>query len=138
MATESLQSLLDKAILDGVAPGLSAVAFTRSSLIAEAASGVSDVSTNSPLQLDTTISFASASKSIVSLLVLILAEKIKIDFDSHEELVKIVPELGKDWDGTKLWTLFDGKDENGEYKFKEATVGMYVELSSSFDRKSSS
>jgi hypothetical protein len=58
------------------------------------------------------------------LIVLILVEKHKFDLDSHEELVKIIPELGKDWPGTRIWSIIDGKDENGEYKYREAKVGM--------------
>lgn len=123
LSTE-LHSLLQEAVASGAAPGLSAVAFTHDGVVAEAAAGVKDLVSQQPMELDTTLWFASASKIAVSLLTLVLAERHNVDLDSHEALVTIVPELGIDWKGTKSWTLFDGKDEEGGYKFREATVGM--------------
>lgn len=116
----SLEALLSSAVKRGVAPGLSAIAFDRAGTFAEAATGVADVSTQAPVTLDTVVWFASTSKLAVSLLTLIAAERFDFDIDSHEQLVKLVPELGKDWKGTKAWTLFDGTDEKGEWKYKPA------------------
>ncbi|GAA6000617.1 hypothetical protein JCM10207_004578 [Rhodosporidiobolus poonsookiae] len=120
----SLKTLLDDAIADGAAPGLVACAFTRDGTFASAASGVSAVESKAPMTLDTTVWLASASKPVVSLAALSLIEKEGFDLDSHNELVKVIPELGKDWPETKLWTLFDGKDDNGEWKFKQARKGI--------------
>ncbi|GAA5827756.1 hypothetical protein JCM5353_002296 [Sporobolomyces roseus] len=39
-------------------------------------------------------------------------------------MVKVIPELGKDWPGTRIWKIIDGKDENGEYKYRDAKVGI--------------
>ncbi|GAA6000657.1 hypothetical protein JCM10207_004596 [Rhodosporidiobolus poonsookiae] len=120
----SLKTLLDDAIADGAAAGLVACAFTRDGTFASAASGVSAVESKAPMTLDTTVWLASASKPVVSLAALSIIEKEGFDLDSHEELVKVIPELGKDWPETKLWTLFDGKDDNGEWKFKQARKGI--------------
>lgn len=126
MSSASLQSLLEAAVARGAAPGLAAVAFNRDGAFAQAATGERSVNTHKPLTLDTVFWLASTSKTLVSLAALILAEKHAFDLDSHDDLVKIVPELGKDYPGTKVWDLFDGKDDEGNWKFKKAKVGMCV------------
>ncbi|GAA6044112.1 hypothetical protein JCM8097_003215 [Rhodosporidiobolus ruineniae] len=121
---DALQTLLDNAISSGIAPGLVAVAFNRTGAFASAASGISSPVTKAPMELDTTLWFASASKILVSLAALVVVDKEGFDLDSHDELVKLVPELGKDFPGSRLWKIFDGKDENGEFKFREAQKGI--------------
>lgn len=113
----SLESLLAAGVERKAAPGLAAVAFNRDGIFAQAATG--DDGTGRPLSLDTIVWIASSGKLPVSLLTLIACEDKGFDIDSHEKLVKICPELGKDYDG-KVYTLFDGKDENGEWKFRKA------------------
>ncbi|GAA6000619.1 hypothetical protein JCM10207_004579 [Rhodosporidiobolus poonsookiae] len=123
-ASASLQSLLDAAIAEGAAPGLVACAFDRTSTFASASAGVSSVKTGARMTLDTSVWLFSASKTLVSLAALAIVEKEGFNLDSHEELVKVVPELGKDWPDTRLWTLFDGKDDKGEWRFNQATKGI--------------
>ncbi|GAA6000647.1 hypothetical protein JCM10207_004592 [Rhodosporidiobolus poonsookiae] len=120
----SLRTLLDAAVSDGAAPGLVACAFTRNGTFASSASGVSSVESKAPMTLDTAVWLASSSKPTVSLAALSIIEKEGFDLDSHDELVKVIPELGKDWPGTHVWTLYDGKDDKGEWKFKQATKGI--------------
>lgn len=60
---------------------------------------------------------------MTSLATLILVEKTAFDIDSHEALAEIVPEL-KNTPDNPVWKIFDGKDAEGNYKFKQATVGM--------------
>ncbi|GAA5902033.1 serine hydrolase domain-containing protein [Sporobolomyces salmoneus] len=122
--SKSIQKLLDDAVSKGTAPGLVATVFNKD-ILASAQSGVASIKDKSQkFTLDTIIWPASAAKPFVSLLVLILVEKNGIDLDSHEELVKFLPELGKDWPGTRIWKVIDGKDENGEYKYRDAKVGI--------------
>lgn len=116
----SLETLLSAAVDRKIAPGLSAVAFDRQGVFAQAATGIADVETKKPVTLDTVVWFASTSKLAVSLLTLRVAEKHNFDIDSHEQLVERVPELGKDWKGSKVYNLFDGKDEKGDWKYKKA------------------
>ncbi|GAA5884854.1 hypothetical protein JCM6882_007125 [Rhodosporidiobolus microsporus] len=123
-ATQSLKAFLERAVARGAAPGLSAVAFNRTSAFASAATGVASLQTNAPLTLDTSLWFASASKSVISLAVLSLVERHGFDLDSHKDLVKLIPELGKDYPGSQLWKIFDGKDGNGGYKYREAEKGI--------------
>ncbi|GAA6000615.1 hypothetical protein JCM10207_004577 [Rhodosporidiobolus poonsookiae] len=120
----SLQALLERAIASGAAPGLTACAFTRHGTFATAVAGVASVETGAPMTTDTTLWLGSAGKTVVSLAALALVEKEGFVLDSHEELVKVVPELGKDWPGTKIWSIFDGKDDKGGYKLKPASVGI--------------
>ncbi|GAA6038557.1 hypothetical protein JCM8097_004629 [Rhodosporidiobolus ruineniae] len=122
-ASASLQSL-DRAIASGAAPGLVAVAFDHERNFAAAASGVSSVKTQAPMTTDSVLWFASAGKILVSLAALVLVERDSFDLDSHEELVKVVPELGKGYPGSRVWELFDGKDENGAWRFKQAQKGI--------------
>ena len=117
--SKSLESLLAAAVERNVAPGLSAIAFNREGVVAAAATGHDG--TGKDLSLDTIIWVASCGKLGVSLLTLIVCEKFGVDIDSHEELVKFVPELGKDHEGSKVYTLFDGKDEEGNWKFRPAS-----------------
>jgi methyl acetate hydrolase len=116
----SLEVLLAAAVERKAAPGLSAVAFDRRGVFAQAATGIADVETKKPVTLDTTVWLASTSKLAVSLLTLRVAEKHNFDIDSHEQLVKLVPELGRDRKGSRVYDLFDGKDEKGEWKFKKS------------------
>jgi hypothetical protein len=67
------------------------------------------------------IFFKAAS---ITLGAVILADQHKVDLDSHEALVEIVPELGRHFPGTRLWDIVDGKDASGEWKFRKAEVGM--------------
>ncbi|GAA5860618.1 hypothetical protein JCM1840_000319 [Sporobolomyces johnsonii] len=122
--SSALQTFLDEAVAGGAAPGLVAAVFNQKETIATAESGFSSIVTKEPLTLDTTIWPASAAKPFVSLAVLQLVERSGFDLDSHEELVKVLPELGKDFPGSKVWKIFDGKNENGEWKYKDATVGI--------------
>ncbi|GAA6038571.1 hypothetical protein JCM8097_004637 [Rhodosporidiobolus ruineniae] len=122
--SDSLQALLDRAIARGAAPGLVACAFDRNGTFASAASGTSSIETGSAMSINTTIWLASTSKTLVSLAALVLVERDGFDLDSHEELVKVVPELGKGYPGSRVWELFDGKDENGEWRFKQAQKGI--------------
>ncbi|GAA5870948.1 hypothetical protein JCM16303_001641 [Sporobolomyces ruberrimus] len=124
--SKSIQSLLDKAVLSGTAPGLAAIVFDKETdVLASAHAGSVGVKNKDhKLDLDTIIWPASAGKPFVSLLALILVEKHGISLDSHEELVKILPELGKDFPGTRIWKIIDGKDENGEYTYRDAKVGI--------------
>ncbi|GAA6004012.1 serine hydrolase domain-containing protein [Rhodotorula paludigena] len=124
MSSASLQSLLEAAVARGAAPGLAAVAFNRDGAFAQAATGETSVNTHKRLTLDTVFWLASTSKTLVSLAALILAEKHAFDLDSHDDLVNTVPELAKDYPGTKVWDLFDGKDDEGNWKFKKAKVGI--------------
>lgn len=120
-----LKTLLDDLVSQGTAPGLVAVAFDRKGAFASAAAGNKDTtSTSQPMTVDSIFWLASASKAAVSFVTLQLAEKHHIDLDSHEQLCKVVPELGKGWEGSQVWQLFDGKGEKGEWKFKEAKEGM--------------
>lgn len=116
--SKSLESLLAAAVERKAAPGLSAVAFNRDGIFAQAATG--DDGTGKALTLDTILWIASSGKLAVSLLTLIACEKHSLDIDSHDDLVKLVPELGKDHEGSKVYTIFDGKDEKGEWKFRKA------------------
>lgn len=120
-----LKAFLDNLVTQGTAPGLVAVAFDRKGVFASAAAGNKDsTSTSQPMTVDSIIWLASASKAAVSFVTLQLAEKHHINLDSHKELCNVVPEFGKGWKGSQLWKLFDGKDEKGEWKFKEAKEGM--------------
>jgi len=120
-----LKTLLEDLVSQGTAPGLVAVAFDRKGSFATAAAGNKDsTSTSQPMTVDSVFWLASASKAAVSLATLQLAEKHHVDLDSHEQLCKVVPELGQGWEGSQVWRLFDGKDEMGEWKFKEANEGM--------------
>ncbi|GAA6038555.1 hypothetical protein JCM8097_004628 [Rhodosporidiobolus ruineniae] len=76
------------------------------------------------MKTDTTLFYASAGKILVSLAALVLVERDGFDLDSHEELAKVVPEIGKGYPGSRVWELFDGKDEKGEWRFKEAEKGI--------------
>ena len=125
--SNAIQKLLDDAVARGVAPGLVAAVSNSRETFASACSGVVGVAEGKKDQkfnLDTIVWPASAAKFMVSLIVLIIVEREKFDLDSHEELVKVIPELGKDWPGTRIWKIIDGEDENGEYKYRDAKVGM--------------
>ena len=50
---EALQSLLDEAIRDSLAPGLAAILFTRDQILAEACAGVTDNATGAKWTFDT-------------------------------------------------------------------------------------
>lgn len=89
----SLQTFLDARIASKAAPGLIAVAFDRSGVIASASAGVSNLDTNAPMKEDSVLWMASMSKSVSSVAALMLVEKHNFDIDSHDELAKIVPEL---------------------------------------------
>lgn len=52
-------------------------------------------------------------------------EKHKFDLDSHDELIKILPELKLN-NGRPVSKLFAGKNEDGTIKLRDAKVG-YVE-----------
>ncbi|GAA6063346.1 hypothetical protein JCM10212_004367 [Sporobolomyces blumeae] len=121
----SIQRLLDEAVSRKVAPGLVATVFDDKDAIATACAGSSSLSSpDAKLTLDTVMWPASGGKPLVSLLALQLVEKHGFDVDSHAELVEVLPELGKDWPGTRIWQIIDGKDENGEYTYREAKVGI--------------
>jgi methyl acetate hydrolase len=120
-----LKTLLDDLVSQGTAPGLVAVAFDRKGSFATAAAGNKDsTSTTQPMTVDSIFCLASASKAAVSFVTLQLAEKHHVELDSHEQLCEVVPELGNAWEGSQVWKLFDGKDEKGESKVKEAKEGM--------------
>ncbi|ORY89764.1 beta-lactamase/transpeptidase-like protein [Leucosporidium creatinivorum] len=123
--SNKLKTLLSELVSQGTAPGLVAVAFDRAGIFASAAAGNKDsTSTSQPMTVDSIFWLASASKAAVSFVTLQLAEKHQIDLDSHEQLVKVVPELGKGWEGSQVWQIFDGKNEKGDWKFKEAKEGI--------------
>lgn len=113
----SLQTVLDLLVDKKAAPGIVACTFDASGKVLEnVAAG--------KVTTDTIFWQASTSKFPVSLVSIIVAQKHKIDLDSHEALVKIVPELGRDFPGTRIWDIVDGKDADGKWKFKKAQVGM--------------
>ncbi|GAA5984298.1 hypothetical protein JCM5350_001004 [Sporobolomyces pararoseus] len=121
----TIQQLLDSAVSKGVAPCLGAVVFDRDEIVASAQAGKATLKDDSEdFNIDTIIWPASSGKPLVSLMVLQLAEKHGIDLDSHEQLLKYLPELGKDYPGSSIWKIIDGKDENGEYNYKEAKIGI--------------
>ncbi|GAA5949833.1 hypothetical protein JCM10213_005783 [Rhodosporidiobolus nylandii] len=99
-ASDSLTALLTRSIHSGAAPGLVACAFDRTSTFASAAAGVASLETGAPMNVDTTMGLASAGKILVSLAVLRLVERDGLNLDSHNELVKVVPELGKGYEGS--------------------------------------
>ncbi|KAM0787846.1 hypothetical protein ACM66B_003899 [Microbotryomycetes sp. NB124-2] len=103
-----------------LAPSLGAVAFTRDGkLVASAATGVADLETNKPFNLDTTVWFASTSKLSVSLVSCILAEQHGVNLDSHADLIKYVPELGHEYPGSRVYEQWnDSKDEDGKWSSK--------------------
>lgn len=120
----AVQSLLDKAVSDNVAPGLIASVFTPTAVvILSLASGVLNLHTQTPMTPDTTIWFASMSKQINSVVVLMLVEKMGFDINSHGALVEILPELklGNSLDISKV---LDGRDAEGKLKVKDAEGGI--------------
>ncbi|GAA6018897.1 hypothetical protein JCM11491_001718 [Sporobolomyces phaffii] len=126
--SRSIQQLLDAAIDNGTAPGLAAAVFDRDGIFASAHAGVASLKRpDQPFDLSTIIWPASAAKPFVSLLVLILVERTGFDLDSHDQLVKVLPELGRDWPGTRIWKIIDGKDDKGEYTYRDAKFSVSFE-----------
>ena len=119
----SLSNLLAAAVDAETAPGLVAVAFNRAGVVAEAAQGIRDITTKAPMTLDTVAWMASMSKAFTSLTALILVEKHGFDLDSHEALVQLLPELALH-NGRPVSKIFDGKDEEGNWKLRDAEIGV--------------
>lgn len=71
----------------------------------------------------TTVFYASMGKAISSVVALTLVEKTGFDLDSHEALVKVLPEL-KLRNGKGISTVFDGRDVEGKLKTREAEEGI--------------
>ncbi|KAI5474585.1 beta-lactamase/transpeptidase-like protein [Pseudohyphozyma bogoriensis] len=118
-----LQSLLEDGVAAKAAPGLIAVVFNRDKIIAKAAVGVRNVDTQAPIDTSTIVWQASMSKAVVSFAVLRAVEEKGFDIDSHDELVKILPEF-KIGGGHPLSKLFTEKDGEGKWGTKEAKKGV--------------
>ena len=118
-----LQPLLRAAVDAGVAPGLVAVAFDRAGCVSTASAGVRNLETKASMETGTSVYLASMCKVAVSLAALVLVEKHDFDIDSNDALAAVLPEL-KLGSGNACDRIFDGKDEEGAWKFKPATVGL--------------
>ena len=122
--SQKLQLLLDDAISAGSAPGLVAVIFNRTDAsLGSAAAGVRNTETKEPMTLDTVCWMASMSKSIASMAALKLVEELGFDLDSNDALAAILPEL-KLGNGHPTDKIFDGKDTEGNHKFRPAKIGI--------------
>lgn len=121
--TKAVQTLLNKAVTNNVAPGLIASVFTPTSTILSLSSGYSNVTSKDPMTPSTTVFYASMGKAISSVVALTLVEKTGFDLDSHEALVKVLPEL-KLRNGKGISTVFDGRDVEGKLKTREAEEGI--------------
>lgn len=121
--SNSLSDFLAAAVKAETAPGLVAVAFNRDGSVAEAAQGTRDITTKEPMTLDTVVWMASMSKALTSLTALVLVEEHSFDLDSHDALVQLLPELALH-NSRPISKIFDGKDEEGKWKLRDAEVGI--------------
>lgn len=123
--SQKLQKLLDDAVSAGTAPGLVAVIFDRTATLGGAAAGIRDSATKDPVTLGTVCWMASMGKSVSSIAALKLVEQMAtpFDLDSNDALAAILPELKLE-SGHPTDTIFDGKDAEGNWKFRPARIGI--------------
>jgi methyl acetate hydrolase len=124
--SSKLQAFLERAVGSKTAPGLVAVVFSRTSNVAAASAGVRSLDSSPdalPMTLDTVAWMASMSKAVTSVAAIILAEKHAFDLDSHDQLVQILPELELG-NQRPVSMIFEGKGEDGNWKMREARVGI--------------
>ena len=124
--SDRLSTFPDSKVAAKVAPGLVAVAFSRDGGITATASAGQRGSTDpseGTMDAETTVWMASMSKAVSSIAALILVERHGISLDSNDALSAVLPEL-KLGNGQETDYIFDGKDEDGKWKTKKATVGV--------------
>jgi methyl acetate hydrolase len=120
------QSFLDDAVAKGVAPGFQCVVFDRDSLVFNGVSGLASAPTDAapegkPFKPETLVWLASCTKICISLIVLHIIERNLTksgfaiqDLDSHEALVKVLPEF-KHGSGSLVTKIIEGfEDEVGK------------------------
>ncbi|GJJ08213.1 hypothetical protein Clacol_002421 [Clathrus columnatus] len=117
-----LQTLIDNAVKDGVAPGLQCVVFNRDEIIFNGVSGFASLPSEKnpagePMTKSSVLWLASCSRLVVSLIVLHVLDKGLIDgisigdLDNPDALAKIVPEFSPE-SGSLVTKIIEGF-ENG-------------------------
>lgn len=93
MASQSIQGLLDKAVAEGAAPGLSAAVSRPGEPVRTFVAGVRGVSDPAPMAPDTIFWIASCTKAITSAAALELVAQGRLDLD--EPVGRLAPELAQ-------------------------------------------
>lgn len=119
----ALSTLFTNAVSDGVVPGMAGVVFNREGVVSQGFAGVANVDTGAPFNLRTTIWQASKSKAVNSVAALILVEREGFDIDSHDALVKILPEL-KVGGGEPATKVFGAKKPDGTFEVHDGKRGI--------------
>ncbi|GJJ08215.1 hypothetical protein Clacol_002424 [Clathrus columnatus] len=114
----TLQTLIDNAVKDGVAPGLQCVVFNRDEIIFNGVSGFASLPSEEnpagePMTKSSVLWLASCTKLVVSLIVLHVLDKGLIDgisigdLDNPDALAKIVPEFSPE-SGSLVTKIIEG------------------------------
>lgn len=80
--TSPIAAVLETGVQDRPIPGVIAIAATQNDIIYQGAAGVRDISTGTPMTVDTIVRIASMTKAITSVAVMQLVEQEKIQLDS--------------------------------------------------------
>jgi methyl acetate hydrolase len=139
------QSFLDDAVAKGIGPGFQLVVFDEERLVFNGVSGLASVPSETapegkPFKPETLLEIASCTKISVSLIVLHIIERglaksgfsIK-DLDSHDALVKVLPEFKHD-SGSLVTKILEGfEDELGPdgkkvMKLRDASVPVTLRM----------
>lgn len=102
--SHEVDQVLKRAVDDGVAPGIVALAADDGGLLYEGARGVREIGVPTPMTLDTVMWLASMTKAVTSVAAMQLVEQGRIGLD--EPLGKLVPELAS-------LQVLDGFDNGG-------------------------
>jgi CubicO group peptidase (beta-lactamase class C family) len=117
MTDNIFQKFVDDAVANGYAPGFQFTVFNKDSLIANGASGLADVPSETPFRKDHILILASCSKICMSIIALRILENglcsngmTLADLDDHEKLVDILPEF-KLGSGSPVTKIIDGYEK---------------------------
>lgn len=118
----SLQTILDKAVANNVAPGLQCAFFDEENILFHGVSGLSSTPTDSPphgkpLDKDTILTLASCSKLPLSIITLRILEQRQTTtefglehLDDHDKLAEILPEISPG-SGALLTQIIEGFED---------------------------
>ncbi|GJJ07880.1 hypothetical protein Clacol_002086 [Clathrus columnatus] len=128
--SSTLQKLIDKAVVQDVAPGLQCAVFDEENVFFHGVSGLSSTSVEVPphgksLEKDTILTLASCSKLPLSIITLRVLERKQTTvgfglehLDDHDKLATVLPEISRK-SGSLLTQIIDGfEDKLGPDKKK--------------------
>jgi CubicO group peptidase (beta-lactamase class C family) len=116
--SKEIDTLLQRAVQQGVVPGVVAMVATKDKVLYEGAFGLMDVAKQKPMQKDTIFRIASMTKPVTSVAVMMLVEEGKLSLD--DPVSKYIPSF-KD---RELIATFNSQDAS--FTTKKATKEVLI------------